>query len=398
MYMKALSVSDINNYIKKMMDNDFILNNSLIKGEISNFKIHSSGHIYFSLKDLNSKINCVMFKSYAANLKIIPQDGMKVIVKGRISTYVKGGNYQLYCESIQLDGLGELYIAFEQLKEKLQREGLFDMEHKRPIPKYAKRIGVITSPTGAAIRDIINVTKRRNSSVNLLIYPAIVQGVNASRDVINGIEVLNKRNDIDLIIIARGGGSIEELWAFNDENLARAIYKSSIPVITGVGHEVDYTIVDFVSDKRAPTPSAAAEIAVFNLDEVNSNIINYKKTLKYNILNSIKDKYNKLNILSKTLSLNNPERNIVNEYDKIDRLLEKINYIISMQIDKRKNKLDQITAIMTTNNPLNVLKKGYSIIEDYEGNIISSLEALNEAQEVNVILKNGKGKYKIEKL
>lgn len=272
------------------------------------------------------------------------------------------------------------------------------MEHKRPIPKYAKRIGVITSPTGAAIRDIINVTKRRNSSVNLLIYPAIVQGVNASRDVINGIEVLNKRNDIDLIIIARGGGSIEELWAFNDENLARAIYKSSIPVITGVGHEVDYTIVDFVSDKRAPTPSAAAEIAVFNLDEVNSNIINYKKTLKYNILNSIKDKYNKLNILSKTLSLNNPERNIVNEYDKIDRLLEKINYIISMQIDKKKNKLDQITAIMTTNNPLNVLKKGYSIIEDYEGNIISSLEALNEAQEVNVILKNGKGKYKIEKL
>src|SRR3712207_3002284 len=261
MYMKALSVSDINNYIKKMMDNDFILNNSLIKGEISNFKIHSSGHIYFSLKDLNSKINCVMFKSYAANLKIIPQDGMKVIVKGRISTYVKGGNYQLYCESIQLDGLGELYIAFEQLKEKLQREGLFDMEHKRPIPKYAKKIGVITSPTGAAIRDIINVTKRRNNSVNLLIYPAIVQGVNASRDVINGIEVLNKRNDIDLIIIARGGGSIEELWTFNDENLARAIYKSSIPVITGVGHEVDYTIVDFVDRKSTRLNSSHANIS-----------------------------------------------------------------------------------------------------------------------------------------
>lgn len=265
MHVKTLTVSQLNRYVKNTLDADFILNNASVKGEISNLKIHSSGHIYFSLKDEGSKINCVMFKSYAYKLNFNLENGMNIIAHGNVSVYGKEGSYQLYVKEMKREGIGDLYIAFEKLKEKLKNEGLFDESNKKEIPRFCKKIGgVITSPTGAALRDIINVTKRRNKGIELLIYPALVQGTDASKTLVDGIKTLNKVEDVDIIILARGGGSIEELWAFNNEDLAYTIYNSKKPIITGVGHETDFTIVDFVSDRRAPTPSAAAEIAAFD--------------------------------------------------------------------------------------------------------------------------------------
>lgn len=397
MYLKTLTVSDINNYIKKVVDNDFILNNAAISGEISNFKLHSSGHMYFSLKDEHSKINCVMFKGSTRTLKFVPDNGIKVIAKGRISVYEKDGSYQLYCNIIEPEGLGELYIAFEKLKKKLELEGLFNVEHKKTIPKFAEKIGVITSPTGAAIRDIINVSKRRNNNCQIIIYPSLVQGLGASEDVIRGINTFNKMGDLDTIIIARGGGSIEELWAFNDENLARAIYNSKIPIITGVGHEVDYTIADFVSDRRAPTPSAAAEIAVFNKEEILNSVANYKSTLNYRMMQLLKDRYNNIENLKRNLEMNSPEKIIVNEYHKLDKLKEALNYSIRTSLDLKKQKLSKSSALLSAHNPLNILSKGFAIIESMDGSVASSLNKLQSLPEVNIILKDGKGKFKIEK-
>ncbi|ADK14181.1 MULTISPECIES: exodeoxyribonuclease VII large subunit [Clostridium] len=395
MYIKTLTVSDINNYIKKTLDNDFILANCSIKGEVSNLKLHTSGHIYFSLKDKFSKINCIMFKSDAQNLNFIPEDGMKVIVKGRVSLYEKEGLYQLYCNEMKPDGMGELYLAFEKLKVKLEQKGLFDESHKRKIPTYAKKIGVITSSTGAALKDIINVTKRRNKKVELLIYPSLVQGANASSDVIKGIEVLNSIEDVELIIIARGGGSIEELWCFNDEKLAEAIYSSKKPIITGVGHEIDYTIVDFVSDRRAPTPSAAAEIAVFNLEEALQKLNSYKNRLYTYAKDKIKDEKNRLNFLKKTLDLNSPLIYIANQYSNVDKLKELLNFKLNVKINEKKEKLAKINALLSAHNPLNILNRGYSIIEDDENNGISSIEELNKKDKIKVIMKDGTSKFKL---
>lgn len=395
MYIKTLTVSALNNYIKKVLDNDFILSNSNITGELSNFKIHSSGHIYFSLKDEHSKINCIMFRSAAKELKFMPENGMKVVVKGRVSVYEKDGAYQLYCDEMKPEGMGELYIAFEKLKSKLQNQGLFDEEHKRPIPPYANKIGVITSPTGAAIKDIINVTKRRNRNVEIVIYPALVQGINASRDIIKGIETLNGIDDIDMIILARGGGSIEELWCFNDESLALAVYNSKKPIITGVGHEIDYTIVDFVGDRRAPTPSAAAEIAVFNLEEFKNKILSYKNTMSVIVNMILMEKRSKLDLMKKSLSANSPRVLIVNEYNNIDRLREIITIKIKRRIEKDKERLVKANALLSAHNPLNVLNKGYAIIEDENRNVISKVAVLKEASSVMVTLKDGSTEIKL---
>lgn len=395
MYIKTLTVSALNNYIKKVLDSDFILSNSNITGELSNFKIHSSGHIYFSLKDQHSKINCIMFRSAAKELKFMPENGMKVVVKGRVSVYEKDGAYQLYCDEMKPEGMGELYIAFEKLKSKLQNQGLFDEEHKRPIPLYANKIGVITSPTGAAIKDIINVTKRRNRNVEIVIYPALVQGINASRDIIKGIETLNGIGDIDIIILARGGGSIEELWCFNDESLALAVYNSKKPIITGVGHEIDYTIVDFVGDRRAPTPSAAAEIAVFNLEEFKNKILSYKNTMSVIVNMILMEKRSKLDLMKKNLSANSPRVLIVNEYNNIDRLREIITIKIKRRIEKDKERLVKANALLSAHNPLNVLNKGYAIIEDENRNVISKVAVLKEASSVKVTLKDGSTEIKL---
>lgn len=390
MYIKILTVTALNNYIKKVVDNDFILNNANIKGEISNLKLHSSGHIYFSLKDDSGRINCIMFKNNAVNLKFTPENGMNVVVAGKVSVYVKDGAYQLYCNEMKLDGVGELFVAFEKMKNKLQVAGMFEDEHKKAIPKFPRRIGVITSPTGAAVRDIINVSTRRNENVNILIYPALVQGINASKDIIKGIEKFNKIEDVDVIILARGGGSLEELWAFNEEALAYAVFNSKKPIITGVGHETDFTIVDFVSDRRAPTPSAAAEIAVESLEDINYKIKGKKELLNSGINYLINVKYKQIDILKKSIEVNNPRIKIVNEYNRIDTIQKNLYSKIVNKTALEKEKLTNMNSLLEAHNPLNVLKKGYSIIQDENNKIIKDVKTLKNSNRVKIILKDGK--------
>ncbi|ENK1242461.1 exodeoxyribonuclease VII large subunit [Clostridium botulinum] len=396
MHVKTLTVSQLNRYVKNTLDADFILNNASVKGEISNLKIHSSGHIYFSLKDEGSKINCVMFKSYAYKLNFDLENGMDIIAHGNVSVYEKEGSYQLYVKEMKREGIGDLYIAFEKLKEKLKNEGLFDESNKKEIPRFCKKIGVITSPTGAALRDIINVTKRRNKGIELLIYPALVQGTDASKTLVEGIKTLNKVEDVDIIILARGGGSIEELWAFNNEDLAYTIYNSKKPIITGVGHETDFTIVDFVSDRRAPTPSAAAEIAVFDREVLIKEILNYKYTMKNSMENIIKEKRNYLNLYKQRIESNSPYNIIVNEYKNIDNLKELLNTKIKGKLNKEKDNLSKLASLLEAHNTLNVLKKGYTLVEDESNNLITEKETLKELNKINIIFKDGKAKLNIK--
>ncbi|WP_010238011.1 exodeoxyribonuclease VII large subunit [Clostridium arbusti] len=398
MYIKTLTVSEVSSYIKKIVDSDFILSNTLIKGEISNFKIHSSGHAYFSLKDDYGKINCIMFKSRTENLKFMPENGMSVVVKGKVSVYVKDGAYQIYCDEIKLEGLGELSEAFNKLKKRLESEGLFDSSHKKTIPKFPKKIGVITSPTGAAIRDIINVVKRRNKGVNITIYPALVQGVNAANDIIKGVNYFNKLEDIDVILISRGGGSIEELWSFNDEKLAYTIFHSKKPIVTAVGHETDFTIVDFVSDLRAPTPSAGAEILTFNLAEANEKIRNYKYTMDNYIKMYLQDKLNALDMYRKNLEHNSPMVLIANSYRYIDRMNEILNEKINNRIELEKQKLGKLNALLDAHNPLNILNRGYSIIEDENSNLITETKTLCNTKNIKITLKDGSSLFNIKHL
>ena len=395
MKIKTLTVSEVNNYIKRILDNDFILNNLVVKGEISNLKYHSSGHIYFSLKDAVSKINCVMFKSSAINIDFKLKDGMEVVAKARCSIYQGTGSLQLYIDNLEEEGLGNLHIKFEELKKKLSEEGLFDESYKKEIPIMPSRIGVVTSETGAVIKDIINVTKRRSSIVDIVLYPALVQGEGAYKTIIKGIEYFNTKKNVDVIIIGRGGGSLEELWNFNEEELARVIFKSKIPIISAVGHEVDFTIADFVSDKRASTPSQAAEIAV----PLEENIREYIVTTidKINKLIYGKIDYEKEKILNykKILNLNNPEKVISNSYLEIDRINEKIKAILLNKIDKEKIKIKSLNDILEAHNPINVLKKGYAIVEDNNRNIITSKNKLKDLNEINIKFHDGEVKCKI---
>ncbi len=389
MKIKTLTVSDLTNYIKKVIDNDFILNNLSVKGEISNLKFHSSGHIYFSLKDNNSKVNCVMFKSKASLLNIDLEDGMEVMVKGRASIYTATGSFQLYCDDIKKEGQGELFIKFEALKEKLSKSGYFDEKYKKNIPMYAKRIGVVTSSTGAVIRDIINVTKRRNSLVDIILYPAKVQGDGAYKEIIAGIEYFNKKKNIDLIIVGRGGGSIEELWNFNEEELAKVIFNSKLPIISAVGHEVDFTISDFVSDIRAATPSQAAEIAVPLLSDINTRIYEISKSLDYEIQKKLKDCKSRLESNERILKLHSPMSKIVNSYLEIDKLKDRLYFAIDIKIKREKQKIESLNNLLSANNPIKVLNKGYAIIEDENNNIIKEISQLNEEKEISVSLSDG---------
>lgn len=396
MYIKVLTVSSLNNYIKKVMDHDFILNNVNVKGEISNFKYHdSSGHLYFSIKDEFGKINAVMFKANTNNLNFMPENGMNVEVKGRVTVYPKDGSYQLYCDEIKEVGIGELYIAFTLLKQRLEKQGFFKDEHKRMLPALPRRIGIITSQSGAALRDIINVATRRNKNVDLLLYPALVQGIAATDDIIKGINFLNKVNDIDVIILARGGGSIEELWAFNEEKLANAIYNSTVPIVTGVGHETDFTIADFVSDMRAPTPSAAAEIVVPSLESMNRNISNLRTNLTNVYKNDIINKYNEVKMLNKSLEVNNPLNYIINSYNFIDNLKTRLNHNIITNLNMKKEGISKLNAVLQAHNPLNVLNKGYSVIQNINKSVINDINTLKNSGDIYVTVKNGtlKGKF-----
>ncbi len=394
MKIKTLSVSEVTNYLKKIIDNDFILTNLSVKGEISNLKYHSSGHIYFSLKDENGKINAVMFKGNAISLDFKLEEGMSVIINGRVSIYPANGTLQLYVNTLEKEGAGDLFLKFEKLKERLNKEGYFDEDMKKPIPKYPKRIGIITSETGAAIRDIINVSRRRNSLVDLVLYPAQVQGANAYKTVINGIKYFNKKKSVDVIILGRGGGSIEELWNFNEEELAIEIFKSQIPIISAVGHEVDYTISDFVADARAATPSQGAEMAVPLESELYLKIDRYKDYLKKEINTLLTTERLRVNSLENMLRLQSPQGKIANCYLEIDNLKNLLEKNILSKIKLEKEKLSNINNLLIANNPINLLNKGYAIIKD-ENETISSIEKLKEEKNIIITVKDGevKGKF-----
>lgn len=389
MKLKTLSVGEVNNYVKKLVENDFILKNLNVKGEISNLKFHSSGHIYFSLKDENSKINCIMFKNNAVNLDFRLEEGMKVEIKARLGVYHKEGTYQLYCENIKKAGIGELFEEFHKLKKELSEEGIFDEKYKRAIPKYPKRIGIITARTGAAVRDIINVIQRRNKALDIVLYPAKVQGVNAAESIIDGIRYFNNEKSVDVIILGRGGGSIEELWAFNNKELAYEIFNSRIPTVSAVGHEVDFTISDFVSDMRAPTPSAAGELVSPSLQEMINDLLNKKEFLQRAVDRKFLNAKNNVDLLYKGLKSNNPKSIVEKRIKEVNRLEEKLNFLGKRKIDKAKDELVALNSILQTLNPLNTLGRGYSVIMDKNSKVINEVNELKKNNMVKVIMKDG---------
>ena len=383
-----ITISEINRIIKFTIDSNEILRCVYLKGEISNLKYHTRGHLYFSLKDESSKINAVMFNYNNTNLNFEPKDGDAVLVKGKISVYEASGSYQIYVDSMELDGVGNLYQLFEELKKKLSKEGLFDDIYKQKINRLPERIGVITASTGAAIRDIISTINKRYPLVEIYVFPTLVQGSDAAPNIVKMIKLANTF-PLDTIILGRGGGSIEDLWAFNEEIVARAIFESKIPIISGVGHEIDFTISDFVSDLRAPTPTGAAILATRDKEE----IISYLETCKNRINNALSNKLeNSYEILKKYKSnyiLNNPNRLYDIEEQKLDILYDKLNNSIKLNIDNLYKKIDTYKIKLDLLNPINVLNKGYSIV--YKDNkIVKNINNLKEKDDISIMVKNGK--------
>lgn len=389
METKIYSVSQINRYIKLIFDKDTFLNNITITGEITNFKAHYTGHLYFTLKDESSTIKCVMFKSYAELVKFKPADGMKVVITGQISVFERDGSYQLYCKKMTPEGLGDLYLEYEKLKEKLAKEGLFDSQYKKKIPYLPERVGIITSKTGAVIRDIINVTTRRYDKVNLLIYPASVQGVNVASTVIKGIKTFNELNNVDVIIIARGGGSFEDLFGFNDENLARQIFASKIPIISAVGHETDFTICDFVADLRAPTPSAAAELVYPMYSDLVKTNLNNKKRCIIAIQNYLKSKKQYIDKI-KASKLEKKPLDIIRQYRMIiDNYLIRQRNLLELKVQKNKAKYMQLLAKIDALSPLKTLSRGYSVLQNEAGQVISKIKDVKKDDRLKVTLSDG---------
>ena len=389
MEYKAISVTELNSYIKNKIADDEYLNNILIKGEISNFKHHYTGHMYFTLKDDNSLIKCIMFKSYTSNLKFVPKDGMSVLAFGTVSVFERDGVYQLYCKAMQEDGMGSLYAAYEELKAKLEKEGLFSQEHKKQLPVMPKVIGVLTSNTGSVIKDIINVSTRRNPNVYIRLLPVQVQGEGAAEKISNGIEYMNKNKLADVLILARGGGSLEDLWPFNEEIVAHSIYNSEIPIISAVGHETDFTIADFVADLRAPTPSAAAELAVPDIYEVKRKIETYQDRLR----NSLIKKLELMNLrYEKCMSssvFKEPLRKINDNYIKLDNCIKQIENSIKVKHEKEKTKYIELIAKLDALSPLKTLYRGYSITEK-NNKVIKSKEELKTNDLIEIRFIDGK--------
>lgn len=389
---EILTVADLNKYIKEKIDNDERLNNVLIKGEISNFKNHYTGHMYFTLKDEKSLIKCVMFKTYTAHLSFIPKDGMKVVILGSVSVFERDGVYQIYAKAMKQDGLGSLYEAYEKLKLKLEDEGLFDASHKVKIPYMPKTIGVLTASTGAVIRDIINVSTRRNPNVHIRLYPVPVQGSTAAEQIVNGIKFMNENKLADVLIVGRGGGSLEDLWPFNEEIVARAIYESEIPIISAVGHETDFTIADFVADLRAPTPSAAAELAVQKIDDVKELLSNYQNRNKLALkkkLQLMRLEYEKC--MTKQV-FTNPLQKINEQYMVLDMKVKKLQNSISNKIKEEKTKYVKSVAKLDALSPLKTLARGYSIVSldnEKDKDVIISAKQLKRDDKINVKFADG---------
>ncbi len=392
---EPITVSALNRYIKNLIDRDEILNMVYIRGEISNFKNHYTGHMYFTLKDDSSLIKCVMFKTYTSNLNFTPKDGMSVVILGTVSAYERDGIYQIYVKGMEIDGVGALYAEYEKLKEKLAVEGLFDEKNKKKIPKLPRSIGVVTSKTGAVIRDIINVTTRRYPNVNIKLYPASVQGKGAAETIVKAIKYFNEVKNVDVIIVARGGGSLEDLWPFNEEITARAIFESEIPIISAVGHETDFTIADFVADLRAPTPSAAGELVVPELTELRWKIKNSRKQLCVLLSKKVEIMRNKFNGLQNSRVLKNPldivrQRTIaVQNFER--QLIDKTN----LELKDNKIKLVRIVSKLDTLSPLKTLTRGYAILENEKRKVITSIKDVNSGDIVKVVLQDGEKKATI---
>ena len=367
------SISELNNYIKEILDNNLYLNRVYLKGEISNFKNHTRGHLYFTLKDETSRLNAVMFQNNARTLSFVPEDGMNVLVKGRISAYPASGSYQVYVEEMTLDGLGNLYIEFEKLKEKLYKEGLFNKEHKKTIPKFPERIGVITADTGAAVRDIMSTIKRRYPLCEVILFPALVQGEFAAPNIVKQIEVADEYG-CDTIIVGRGGGSIEDLWAFNEEIVARAIYNAKTPIISAVGHEPDFTIADFVADLRAPTPTGAAEMAVPTINDINNLIAQYKLRLNKNIKTLVNTKFIELYNLKNSFVLKNPMSLYEIKEQKLDKLIDNVNKNINIYLDSKKYNLNTVINKLKLVSPTEIIEKNRNLLNEYKIKINNSID------------------------
>lgn len=385
---KIFTVREVNNYIKSIMDNDILLSNLHIKGEISNYKLHTSGHIYFTLKDNDSRLKCVMFKGSASKLKFMPEDGMSVVVRGYFSVYERDGQYQLYAEDIIPDGVGALYQAYEQLKKKLAAMGYFDEGNKKPIPYLPKAVGIVTSATGAAVRDIISIIRRRNSMINIILYPVQVQGAGASKEVAEGIRYFNHKRNVDVIITGRGGGSIEELWAFNEEETAKAIFDSAIPVVSAVGHETDFTIADFVADLRAATPSAAAELVAPDKYALTSRL-NQTVYVMNNYMNSyLQEKRKKIEYISKGNAFRQIEQKLHNFMQAVDMYKKTMDMSMQQVLNNKKNRLINNIEKLDILNPASVLLRGYSYTSS-QGRIVTSVNQVAVEENIEVELKDG---------
>lgn len=388
MDITPITVEELNKYIKNKVDGDEFLNNVYVKGEISNFKLHYTGHMYFTLKDEHSLIKCVMFKSYTPHLSFMPKDGMKVNILGTVSVFERDGVYQIYCKAMKQDGIGSLFEAYEKLKAKLEEEGLFDKEHKKEIPKFPKTIGVLTASTGAVIRDIINVSTRRNPNVHIRLLPVPVQGPTAAMQIVEGIKKMNEEKLADVIILGRGGGSLEDLWPFNEEIVARAIYESELPIISAVGHETDFSISDFVADLRAPTPSAAAELAVPNIIDVKENIEVLKNRYKVSLKKRIElMKLRYINCMSKRV-FKDPLQNINEKRILLDNQIKEIDNSISNILSNKKSNFEKIITKLDALSPLKTLIRGYSITEK-DGKIVKSIKEVDKGDLIEIKFSDG---------
>lgn len=376
-----------------MFDNNPHLQKVYLKGEISNFKNHTRGHLYFTLKDENSRLSAVMFAGNTYGLSFKPEDGMNVLVEGRISTYPATGSYQIYVDKMELDGLGNLYVEYEKLKKKLAAEGLFDEKYKKTIPKYPSKIGVITAPTGAAIKDILSTIKRRYPVCETILFPCLVQGDGAKNDIVRQIKMADTYN-LDVIICGRGGGSIEDLWAFNEEIVARAIFECNTPIISAVGHEIDFTIADFVSDLRAPTPTGAAEMAVPTISDVLFKINQLNIRASKSMHNMIKLKTDRLNLIKDSYILKNPLSIYEVKEQKLDGLIDSLNNKIKSLLDNKKHNLSMATNTLKLVNPLNILENGYSLVS-MKDKVINDTKLLKKDDEINVRFHKGQIKAKV---
>ena len=395
----VLSVSQLNRYIKMNFDADENLANIFISGEISNFTNHyRTGHLYFTLKDDSAAVRAVMFNSSAKRLKFMPEDGMKVIARGRVSVYEASGQYQLYVDDMQPDGVGALNLAYEQLKEKLQKEGLFSELHKKPLPPYPEKVGVITSPTGAAVRDIINVLGRRFPYAEIVFCPVLVQGDGAHLQLTDAVNLFNSERAADVIIIGRGGGSIEDLWEFNDEGLARAVYNSEIPVISAVGHETDFTICDFVADMRAPTPSAAAELAVPDANELQYALLALKNRMFLNVSSGIADRRSRLEYLTSKGALKSPDEMLSNRSQRLDTAFSKMLSSYENRIGGKKVEFISAATALSKLDPMSVLMRGFAFVSDKNGKNVYSSQALAKGDKINVRFHDGSAVCEVKEI